>query len=61
MTHIISKEGYVFAKNDKSAVYGRNLYLSALDSPTNYVEITESEGEELNKALEQIALEEAGR
>lgn len=56
MTHLTSEKGYVFAKADKTAVYGHNLYLSSIDSKDNYVQISEKEAEKLKKKLEEEAL-----
>lgn len=56
MTHIQSKKGYVYALKDKSAVYGKNIYLSSIDSEDKYIEITEKEAEKLKKELEEKAL-----
>lgn len=57
MTHLTSKKGHVFAKKDKTAVYGHNLYLSSIDSADSYVEVTEEEGKKLQAALDEAVLE----
>lgn len=61
MKHLISRAGYVFARKDKTAVYGHNMYLSDLDSPINYIELSEEEGKALQKELDEAVLEKAGR
>lgn len=57
MTHLKAKKGYRFAKADKTAVYGENLYLSSIDAEGNYVQLPNAEAEELKKELEAKALE----
>lgn len=56
MTHLTSKKGHVFARADRTAVYGHNLYLSDIDSTSNYVELTEEEGKELRAKLDEEAM-----
>lgn len=45
-------EGFVFAKADKSAVYGALMYLGVHDSPDNYIQIPIEEAETLKAEIE---------
>ena len=51
-----AKEGYVFAKADKSAVYGSIMYLGINDKADNYIQITEAEAKKINEQLEANAM-----
>lgn len=55
---IVARNGYVFAKKDRSAVYDNVIYLSIYDSVENYIEITYAEAQLLRKELEEKALAE---
>ncbi len=44
-------EGFVFAKADKSAVYGTLMYLGIHDSPDNYIQIPLEEAEALKEEI----------
>ena len=46
-----AKDGYVFAKADKSAVYGALMYLGVHDKPENYIQITTEEAQALEAEL----------
>ena len=45
-------EGFVFAKADKSAVYGTLMYLGIHDSPENYIQIPVAEAEAIKAEIE---------
>lgn len=49
---IESKEGYVFALKDKSAIYENLLCLGIYDSIDNYIELPIEEANKLKEALE---------
>ena len=53
LNKIESKEGYVFALKDKSAVYGNIIYLGIYDSADNYIQITKEEANEIEKQIEE--------
>ena len=53
LNKIESKEGYVFSKRDKSAVYDNVIYLGKYDSADNYIEITKEEATEIRKQIEE--------
>ena len=53
LNKIESKEGYVFSKRDKSAVYDTVIYLGKYDSADNYIEITKEEATEIKKQIEE--------
>lgn len=55
---IVARNGYVFAKKDRSAVYDNVMYLGIYDSIENYIEITYTEAEVLRKELEEKSLSE---
>lgn len=55
---IVARNGYVFAKKDRSAVYDNVMYLGIYDSIENYIEITYAEAEVLRKELEEKSLAE---
>lgn len=57
MTHLIPEAGKRYARKDMKAVYDGELYLSDLDSPGNYVLLSEEEAEKLKARLS----EEEGR
>lgn len=50
---IVTKDGYVFALKDRSAVYDNVIYLGIYDSAENYIEVTYAEAEELRKEIEE--------
>lgn len=50
---IEAQEGYVFAKNDRTEVYGRIMYLGINDSENNYIQITTEEAAELKAKIEE--------
>lgn len=53
LNKIESKEGYVFALRDKSAVYDNIIYLGKYDSADNYIEVTKEEATEIRKQIEE--------
>ena len=53
LNKIESKEGYVFALKDKSAVYGNIIYLGIYDSADNYIQVTINEAKEIKKQIEE--------
>ena len=53
LNKIESKEGYVFSKKDKSAVYDNVIYLGKYDSADNYIEVTKEEAIEIRKQIEE--------
>ena len=53
LNKIESKEGYVFALKDKSAVYDNVIYLGKYDSVDNYIEVTKEEATEIKKQIEE--------
>lgn len=53
LNKIESKEGYVFALKDKSAVYDNIIYLGKYDSADNYIEITKEEATEIKEQIEE--------
>lgn len=53
LNKIESKEGYVFALKDKSAVYDNVIYLGIYDSADNYIEVTKEEATEIRKQIEE--------
>ena len=53
LNKIESKEGYVFTKRDKSAVYDNVIYLGKYDSADNYIQITKEEATEIKKQIEE--------
>ena len=53
LNKIESKEGYVFIKRDKSAVYDNVIYLGKYDSADNYIEVTKEEATEIKKQIEE--------
>lgn len=58
---MVSRDGYVFALKDRSAVYDNVIYLGIYDSVENYIEITYAEAEILKKELEEKMLIEMGK
>ena len=50
MKTLQAKEGYVFIKKDKTEVYGNLIYTP--DNFDNYMEVLESEAEEIKKAID---------
>lgn len=50
---IEAQEGYVFAKKDKTAVYGRIMYLGIHDREENYIQIAIEEAAELKAKIEE--------
>lgn len=53
MTKLEAKEGQVFALKDRSAVYDNIIYLSDIDDPARYIQVTEAEGEALKAELQK--------
>ena len=53
LNKIESKEGYVFALKDKSAVYDNVIYLGKYDSADNYIQITKEEAIQIEKQIEE--------
>ena len=53
LNKIESKEGYVFALKDKSAVYDNVIYLGKYDSVDNYIEVTKEEAIQIEKQIEE--------
>ena len=53
LNKIESKEGYVFSKRDKSAVYDNIIYLGKYDSADNYIEVTKEEAIQIRKQIEE--------
>ena len=53
LNKIESKEGYVFALKDKSAVYDTVIYLGKYDSADNYIEVTKEEAIQIRKQIEE--------
>ena len=53
LNKIESKEGYVFSKRDKSAVYDNIIYVGKYDSADNYIEVTKEEATEIRKQIEE--------
>lgn len=58
MTKIQSKEGFVFALKDRTAVYDNVIYLSDIDSRERYIEISVDEAKALKEEIDKRALEE---
>lgn len=58
LNKIESKEGYVFALKDKSAVYGNIIYLGIYDSADNYIQVTINEAKEIEKQIEEALYRE---
>ena len=53
LNKIESKEGYVFALKDKSAVYDTVIYLGKYDSADNYIEVTKEEATQIRQEIEE--------
>ena len=53
LNKIESKEGYVFTKRDKSAVYDNIIYLGKYDSADNYIEVTKEEATQIRQQIEE--------
>ena len=53
LNKIESKEGYVFSKRDKSAVYDTVIYLGKYDSADNYIEVTKEEAIQIRQQIEE--------
>ena len=53
LNKIESKEGYVFALKNKSAVYDNIIYLGKYDSADNYIEITKEEATQIRQQIEE--------
>ena len=53
LNKIESKEGYVFALKDKSAVFDNIIYLGKYDSADNYIEVTKEEAIQIEKQIEE--------
>lgn len=53
LNKIESKEGYVFALKDKSAVYDTVIYLGKYDSADNYIEVTKEEAIQIRQQIEE--------
>ena len=53
LNKIESKEGYVFALKDKSAVYDNVIYLGKYDSADNYIEVTKEEATQIRQQIEE--------
>ena len=53
LNKIESKEGYVFSKRDKSAVYDNIIYLGKYDSADNYIEVTKEEATQIRQQIEE--------
>lgn len=53
LNKIESKEGYVFALKDKSAVYDTVIYLGKYDSAGNYIEVTKEEAAQIRQQIEE--------
>lgn len=53
LNKIESKEGYVFALKDKSAVYDNIIYLGKYDSADNYIEVTKEEATQIRQQIEE--------
>lgn len=58
MTKIQSKDGFVFALKDRTAVYDNVIYLSDIDSRERYIEISVDEAKALKEEIDKRALEE---
>lgn len=58
LNKIESKEGYVFALKDKSAVYDNIIYLGIYDSADNYIQVTIAEANEIKKQIEEALYRE---
>lgn len=58
MTKIQSKDGFVFALKDRTAVYDNVIYLSDIDSRERYIEIPVDEAKALKEEIDKRALEE---
>lgn len=58
LNKIESKEGYVFALKDKSAVYDNIIYLGKYDSADNYIEITKEEAIQIRQQIEEAQRKE---
>ena len=50
---IESRNGYVFALKDKTAVYENVIYLGKYDSADNYIQITLEEAETIKAKLQE--------
>ena len=53
LNKIESKEGYVFALKDKSAVYDNVIYLGKYDSADNYIQVTKEEATQIRQQIEE--------
>lgn len=58
MTKIQSKDGFVFALKDRTAVYDNVIYLSDIDSRERYIEIPVDEAKALKEEIDKRTLEE---
>ena len=58
LNKIESKEGYVFALKDKSAVYDNIIYLGKYDSADNYIEVTKEEAIQIRQQIEEAQRKE---
>ena len=58
LNKIESKEGYVFALKDKSAVYDNVIYLGKYDSADNYIEVTKEEAIQIKQEIEEAQRKE---
>lgn len=58
MAKIQSKDGFVFALKDRTAVYDNVIYLSDIDSRERYIEISVDEAKALKEEIDKRALEE---
>ena len=58
MKTLQAKEGYVFIKKDKTEVYGSLMYTPDNFDETLLIQVTESEAEEIIKAIEAKIQEE---
>ena len=58
LNKIESKEGYVFALKDKSAVYDNIIYLGKYDSADNYIEVTKEEAIQIRQQIEEASRRE---
>lgn len=54
MIKLESKQGYVFALKDRTAVYDNVIYLGIYDSPDNYIELPIEEAEKLKIELMEV-------
>lgn len=61
MIKLSCAESQKWIRKDKTAAYGRILYLSDLDDPSNYESVPSEEAEKLQDEIEEKSMSEIGR